>query len=125
MAAHDAVFLTPNPAPARCPQPRPSSRPAYTYVPPDCGNTAASRAVDVALHHATAPASSTARGSHTPAARAAGAGAEKMPAPSIAPRPTTTASFVPSRRASRAPLGSLAPGPPPGGVLAPGPPSRA
>src|SRR5690242_9109952 len=44
-----------------------------------------------------------------PAAAAAGPSATKMPAPTIEPRPITTASKVPSRRCSAGPCGVLTP----------------
>src|SRR5689334_19342301 len=44
-----------------------------------------------------------------PAAAAAGANATKIPAPTIEPRPMTTASKVPSRRCSAGPCGVLTP----------------
>src|ERR1700734_3612226 len=70
------------------------------YVPPDVGYTAASCADAVALQYAIAAAMANPISSPAPAARAAGPNAANTPAPIIDPKPITTASPVPSRRAS-------------------------
>src|SRR5690606_5849781 len=67
----------------------------------------ASRAEDAALQYATTAATARPRSSPDPAARAAGARAAKIPAPTIEPRPMTTASPTPRVRRRPGPEGAV------------------
>src|ERR1700687_4018135 len=106
MAAHDAVLPTTQLQTAAQPQKSPSRSRPYTYVPPDCGYRAASRAEDVALQYATTAAMARPMSRPEPAAAAAGPNATKIPAPIIEPSPIVTASAVLSRRRSEGPSGA-------------------
>ena len=103
MAAQLAVLPTTKPQPARNPHQGPAARGRRRTCRPTSGT--ARRAGPTRWRCSTPPTAARASpiSSPAPAAAAAGAKAAKTPAPIIEPRPMTTASPVPRRRASSGP----------------------